>query len=87
MSNEMYWTMKEIGAVFGVTSHKVGKKLKELGFRTPQGRPSQRAFNEGYVQQRWAWESEVYLWAWHRDKTTALLEQAGMERAKDAATN
>jgi len=86
MMSDQYWTMREIGALFGITSHKVGKTLKELGYRTPDGRPSQRAFDEGYVQQRWGFErQEIYNWAWHKDKVTALLEQAGLERVKDGA--
>jgi hypothetical protein len=76
--------MREIGRLFGITSHKVGKKLKKVGLRTPQGRPSQRAFEEGYVQQRWGFErQEIYNWTWHKDKTIALLEEAGFERVED----
>jgi len=84
MTNE-YWTMKEIGSLFRTTSHKVGKKLKEVGLRTPQGRPSQRAFEEGYVQQRWDEDRPVYVWAWHKNKTVALLEANGFERIEDVA--
>lgn len=86
MTND-YWTMKEIGTLFGVSSHKIGKTLKELGLRTPENKPSKKAFDLGLVKQRWAEDMPVYLWAWHRDKIAALLEQAGMERVKDAEPN
>jgi hypothetical protein len=87
MNNE-YWTMKEIAALYqGCTSHKVGKELKELGYRTPDGRPSQRAFGEGIVQQRHdSNRPEFYVWAWNSAKVCDLLESFGWQRkmANDA---
>ena len=75
MTTEEFWTMKEIGAMCGITSHKVGKKLKEAGLRTPDGKPSQRAFDQGYVKKRWGFERlEIYNWTWHKDKVIAVLE-------------
>lgn len=80
-----YWTMREIGRLFDLSSHKIGKKLKQLGYRTPDGKPSHKAFDEALVKQRWADDQPVYLWAWHRDKTVAVLEQAGLEKSRDVA--
>ena len=73
-------TMKEIGKMFGMTSHKVGKALKEMGFRTEEGKPSDKAFALGLVEQKWTQDHQHYLWAWHRQKTVGLLEQAGLRR-------
>jgi len=73
-------TMKKIGQLYGVTSHAIGRKLKELGFRTAEGRPSSKAFDLGLVEQKWTQDHANYLWAWHTVKTTRLLEQAGMTR-------
>ena len=75
-----YATMKEIGEEFSTTSHKVGKKLKELGYRTHKGRPNEKAFEENLVNQRWADDSFNYLWAWDKDKTIAILENAGLKK-------
>jgi hypothetical protein len=83
MTHEKYWTMKELGTLFGLSSHKIGRKLKDLGLRTQEGKPSQRAFAQGLVRQRWDEDRPVYVWAWHKDKTVALLKQAGMERIED----
>jgi hypothetical protein len=84
MENE-YLTMREIGKSFGVTSHRVGKALKDLGYRNEKGQPSQRAFDEAFVAQRWAEDRpEIYLWAWHGRKTTDLLKSAGWKRPDDA---
>ena len=87
MTHEEYWTMKEIGTLFGLSSHKIGNKLKDMGLRTREGKPSHRAFDEGLVQQRWDDDRPVYLWAWHRDKTAALLEANGFERIEDVAAD
>jgi hypothetical protein len=79
MANE-FETMKEIGKLFGVSSRAVGKKLKELGFRTADGRPSSEAFALQLVQQHFADDGEHYLWAWSVGKTVPLLEKAGLMR-------
>jgi hypothetical protein len=73
--NSDFWTMKEIGAVFNTTSHKVGKKLKELGLRTADGRPSRQAFEAGLCDQRWTSDRMNYCWAWHAEETVRLLRE------------
>ncbi len=72
-----YWTMKEIGEKLGLTSHQVGKTLKELGLRTPEGKPSQKAFRRRLVAQRWAQDGAHYLWAWDAEKTLRFLADEG----------
>ena len=49
--SEEFLTMKELGHAFNMTSHQIGKKLKVLGFRTNDGRPSKLAFDGGYCGQ------------------------------------
>ena len=78
-----YSTMKQIGGIYGITSHKVGRKLKELGYRTEKGSPSKMAFDDGLVKQRWAQDSFVYQWVWHTEKVADVLDEAGLERIKD----
>lgn len=75
-----YWTMKQIGEVFGVSSHVVGRKLKALGYRTLDGKPSAAAFGASLVQQKFTDDYANYLWAWDKDRTVRLLEEAGTER-------
>lgn len=80
-------TMKEIGRVFGVSSHAVGKKLKERGYRTPSGKPSSAAFQAGMVQQKFTFDHANYLWAWNVAKTVPLLEEAGMVKVPPCAAS
>ncbi len=85
MQNSEFWTMKEIGKLYGTTSHQVGRKLKEIGLRTPEGKPSVRAFSLGLVDRRFNTDGPGYCWAWHHERTCALLEDAGFVRKKSEA--
>ena len=75
--NSDYKTMREIGKLLGTTSHKVGKRLKELGLRTEAGKPSRRAFEAGLCNQRWTQDMMNYCWAWKREETIRLLQEHG----------
>lgn len=79
MSNE-YGTMREIGRLFGVTNHTVGRKLKAIGLRTPDGKPSHEAFARGLVEQKFTDDRRHYCWVWHTARTVPLLELAGLVR-------
>lgn len=79
----VYVTMKELGKLVGLSSHQIGRKLKELGLRTPEGRPSQLAFQEDWVAPRWAPDGAHYLWAWDREKTLSKLKSVGVEPRND----
>lgn len=74
MTEKIYKTMKEIGAEIGMTSHKVGKRLKELGFRTGDGKPSKLAFASNMVEQKWTEDRQNYLWTRDVAKTTKALK-------------
>jgi hypothetical protein len=84
VSNEAeFLTMKEIGKVFGTSSHVIGRKLKELGLRNSEGRPTQAAFQGNYCDRRWTSDGLNYCWAWQRDKTIELLLENGLGRADE----
>jgi hypothetical protein len=72
-----YWTMREIGMRLGLTSHQVGRRLKELGLRTPEGRPSRRAFEAGLCGQRRAPDGEHYVWGWDGERALKLVAGDG----------
>lgn len=77
MSNPDYSTMKELGTIFGTTSHKVGRKLREMGLRTRDGKPSPTAFRAGLCGQRWTHDHTNYCWAWHTEKVTKMIRENG----------
>jgi hypothetical protein len=66
-------TMRDIGAAVGLTSHQIGKLLKKLGLRTPNGKPTRSAFDQGLCAQRWARDGRGYCWAWDVQRVLPLL--------------
>ncbi len=82
MSNATYLPMRDIGSDFGLTSHAVGKVLTQNGFRN-DGKPTKKAFDSGWVQQRFAPGGINYIWAWNVENTRSLLESLGHEREQE----
>lgn len=74
-----YASQTELGKLFGVSSHKIGKWLIECGLRTQTKKPSNTAFEHGYVDQRPSTQPGTYFWVWNKEKTVALLTEAGHE--------
>jgi len=79
IETEMYLTMTELGRRYGASAHKVGKILKDWGYRDLQGMPTPLAQDDGMVEQR-AVEDRPWVshWAWHFAKTSEILEFAGL---------
>jgi hypothetical protein len=67
-----YLSMREIGEQLGVTSHVVGRKLKEAGLRTQEGNPSAEAIEGGYTKAVQMYET-FPLYVWHQEKTLRVL--------------
>lgn len=84
MPSERYLSQRELGAIYGVSSHVIGRWLKGLGLRTDGGSPSVRAFNEGYVSQRPSTQPGTYFYVWHRDKTCEQFDGMGYPRADES---
>ena len=80
MNNEEFQSQTELGKLYGVSSHKIGRWLVEVGLRTREKKPSYRAFNEGFVEQRPSTQPNTYFYVWQKEKTVALLEHYGYER-------
>lgn len=76
-----YASLTQLGKLYGVSSHVVGRWLKGLGLRNEDGKPSCQAFAECYVAQRPSRQPGTYFWTWHREKTTALLDNMCYPRA------
>jgi hypothetical protein len=73
MENE-FMIMREIGKLFGTTSHAIGRKLKELRLRDDDGTPTWKAINGGYCKKYWTEDMAHYSWTWHAEKTVRLLQ-------------
>jgi hypothetical protein len=76
-----YKSLTELGRVYGVSSHQVGRWLKELNLRTHDGKPSHTAFDFGLVNTRPSRGFNTYFYVWHEEKMLDILDAAGHERA------
>ena len=71
-------TMTEIGKLYGVSSHVVGRWLREIGMRSDFGqRPRQDAIDGGYCRLAPTGRGTGYFWVWHKRRILAALEAAG----------
>ncbi len=86
MENE-YVCMRDIGRFYAVSSHKVGRELKELGYRSNDGKPTRRAIVEKIVREIPVKDMpERKQWVWHKARVMELLEVFGWERAANDGT-
>jgi hypothetical protein len=67
-----YMSMRQLGAILGVSSHVVGRKLKEVGLRTTDGKPTQTARDSGFVKTA-VMQEGFYFDIWHSEQTLNIL--------------
>ena len=75
-----FMSMTEIGIMFGVSSHVIGRWLYEIGWRTVEGRPCPEAFNRDLIKPTHNGRNGGYYYIWHVTKTIEALKEAGHER-------
>lgn len=80
-----FMTLTQIGSLFNVSSHQVGKWLVEIGLRTDTKKPSTEAFEGGYVKAAPS-RGDGYNWAWQSEKTVKALEAAGHKLSVEPAS-
>jgi hypothetical protein len=82
MMNDEFLNQTQLGECFGASSHAIGRWLEDIGLRTGTHRPSDRAFNDGYVKAvpTGRGDPSGYYYVWHQRKTIAVLEAAGHAR-------
>lgn len=78
MTNE-FMSLTELGRLYGVSSHAVGQWLTTIGLRTPKKKPSAKAHQGGYVDQRGSTQPGTYFWVWHAERTMRVLDDAGFK--------
>lgn len=73
-------SLTKLGVLFGVSSHKVGQWLIDIGLRTEEMTPSRTAFDGEYVQQAPTGRGTGYYYVWNSENTIAALEKSGHRR-------
>ena len=79
--NTVYLTLTELGKLYGVSSHKVGKWLKGLALRDDKGHPTPAA--GGLLDTRPSTNPGTFIYTWHEQKTTEILDNMGYPRASN----
>ena len=69
-------SQKQLGQVFGVSSHCIGMWLKQIGLRNSHGEPTQQAITEGLAVKVDV-EGMAFV-AWDKKRTIDLLRKAGL---------
>lgn len=68
----IFMTMRKLGTLLRVSSHVIGRKLKELGLRDADGEPTQEARTGGFTTSVIV-DGRFVLNLWHQHKTLAVL--------------
>lgn len=69
-----YLSLRDLGKLYGVSSHEVGKWLKNLGLRNETGYPTTEAIKDGLVKKAPSKQPGTYFWVWNTSKTTEILD-------------
>lgn len=75
-----FMSLTELGKLYGVSRVKMGDVLVQIGLRTWDKKPSYKAFNEGFVEQRDSVNVGTWFYVWNAEKTTRLLDETGYTR-------
>ena len=67
-----YINLTSLGEIYGVPAADVGRWLKGLSLRQPEGRPTHQAISEGYAKEKLS--AFGSSWLWHREKVCELLD-------------
>jgi len=68
----------QLGQLFGVSSHEIGKWLVDCGLRDQRTKkPTAEAHQGGYCDQAPSGLQSGYCWAWDAEQTVNLLVTAG----------
>ncbi len=82
MMDKEFVNQTDLGKLFDLTSHQIGRILMRLGLRNPDRTPTQLARERGYCKQR-TMDNGYGDWLWHRVLTARAIENAGYPRKGD----
>ncbi len=76
---DIWVNQTELGRHFGMSAVAIGKKLCEVGLRTEQKDPTERAKTEGYCRFT-PMKDGTPFYLWNKEKVAALLRESGMSQ-------
>ena len=85
MSKRVFVNQTELGRLFGKSRVFIGKVLKEIGLREPNGKPTIEATMLDLVEEIEGPKPWITVYVWHKERVIPYLEQAGLKRVEDAS--
>lgn len=76
---DVWVNQTELGRHFGMSAIAIGKKLHEIGLRTEQKEPTERAHTEGYCRFS-PMKDGTPFYLWNKEKVAVLLRGSGMQQ-------
>jgi hypothetical protein len=76
---DIWVNQTELGRHFGMSAVAIGKKLCEVGLRTEQKDPTERAKTEDYCRFT-PMKDGTPFYLWNKEKVAALLRESGMSQ-------
>ncbi len=74
--SDFYATQSQIGERCNLSSHIIGRFLKKLNWRNPDGSPTQEAIDSKLCRQQFDEVRRCVFWVWNAAKVFAALEEA-----------
>ncbi len=82
MSERKFVTMREIGGIYGATSHEVGKWLTDLGYRK-DGYPTKSAQNENLTTSiPNPKDPDFFVHGWDHERVIEMFKMMGYRSKK-----
>src|SRR5260370_38282466 len=76
---ELWVNQTELGQHFGMSAVAIGKKRREVGLRTEQKEPSERAKTEGDCRFT-PMKDGTPFYLWNKEKVAGLLRESGISQ-------
>jgi hypothetical protein len=87
MNSNEFCSLTSLAQEFeGQTSHTVGRALKKIELRWPNGKPTPMAHALGLVERHEGPQPWIDVWWWKKEQAIPFLEGLGMKR-KEAVQN
>ncbi|MBL1209445.1 hypothetical protein [Geminocystis sp. GBBB08] len=76
---DIWSNLTNLGKIYGLSAIKMGKKLKELGLRNDEGKPTEKALLEGFAQSTPLKDGSPF-YMWHKHKILELMRETGFQK-------
>ena len=79
---DMWSNLTNLGKEYGFSAIKMGKKLKELGLRNEEGKPTEKALSEGFAKST-PLKDGTPFYMWHKFKIAELMRENDVKKLDD----